>query len=296
MEPILDEDGRVTDVNVYKVSLTYSTRRDVMDLTPEYTLEWSFSSEKAAWETLPLPVLDHIMSFLWAKDQVRMTRVCKGWHRAAEKIPSVAEMIKEENVALNHRIAARKESERQRKKFERQQRFDRFCSFICGNDCCIMSVVFLLPGLLQLAMGVTGLVYFSNNVCSRVASVGCSDICTGLFVVDAFFLLNFLMFCLLFLALWQGGYKCKIKWQDFSFMVLNSVGVLSNLAIVGGGATMVNAAFRCDGLPDVAYEARAYGGVAVAVGAFQFLLGLFFAWAFKDSYRNILVSGVRINW
>jgi hypothetical protein len=160
---------------------------------------------------------------------------------------------------------------------------------------------------LQLAMGITGLVYFAANFCNNVGllALGC-NICLGVNLAASCFTANAVFFVLL-AAAFVYDYGCGIDWREYGFLVLNVLGALSNVVIIAGedgwgafypsfqrslrllgGAVAVASSLSCTAPNDLGYSGHAYGSVAIAVGCLQLLLSGVFTWGFAYIYRNAL--------
>ena len=75
-----------------------------------------------------------------------------------------------------------------------------------------------------------------------------------------------------------------------AYVVLNPLGMISNMVIVALAAVALNGALACS-WSNFADSARAYAGVAIAVGALQLILGALSCCVFRDS-----VEQARLQW
>jgi hypothetical protein len=91
--------------------------------------------------------------------------------------------------------------------------------------------------MLQLAMGITGLVYFAANFCNNVGllALGCNNICLGVNLAASCFVANAVFFVLLAVCLAYRDRMFSYVWRDAGFPVFNTLGGLSNAAIIAGG-------------------------------------------------------------
>lgn len=260
---------------------------------PEFSLAWSFSSSPAAWEELPVLVLDSISAHLSLPDVGNMSAVCRKWREGlTKKCPVTRQAIEYARSDYEKRMRQRQLADAiERRRLRDERRIE--CWEQCMSDRMLFwwcFLFFIFPGFLQLAIGISGLVYFSSLPSLISVLPSCPQdvlIYTLIVVVGSFFVLNFVLFCLLS-AFVSVGYQGGLRWEAIAFSICNTLGVCSNCVIVACAATNVSMSLQCAENPLLAYRAHAYCSVALAVGLLQLGLGIFFGVVFKHEYREFV--------
>lgn len=111
------------------------------------------------------------------------------------------------------------------------------------------------------------------------------------------FSVNFALFAILCFFVSTSFSSCVRCWRwahHAAFVVTNPLGILSNTVIVALAAVALNGALACT-WTNFADAARAYAGVAVAVGALQLVLGVLSCIIFRDSVAHVQMQFRREN-
>jgi hypothetical protein len=120
------------------------------------------------WTTLPLVVMNGICTYLSPQECVYASRVCVAWWTKMEKLPKFLAMCEvEERREIARRMVAHPAYNNAR----RQHGGKVGGLFLCILAVIIMgaSVLAVLTGFGQLAMGATGFAYMSQNFCNTGA-------------------------------------------------------------------------------------------------------------------------------
>ena len=181
-------------------------------------------------DKLPITVLNKIFEENNSLHEFKnYNAVCKSFHQAVNRVAFVQNAFQEER---DRREAQRREQLRQR----RQRRVD-----VCHNFAHDLraSLLILLPGSLMLAMGLTGIIYFTNlnNAVSIIPNCdGLVNMMIALYFSCGFWVANFFLFFTWAVSAHLDRYayeheslrNCRL---NSMFAVCNGIGVLTNAGI-----------------------------------------------------------------
>jgi hypothetical protein len=251
----------------------------------ELSLDWSFS--QANWVGLPLLVVDVITSFLDFRSLGRMSFVCRTWRDAiTKKTPRNARVMQlGQEKHLREEAAKKRLKDRRRHEQEKLYRGRRLA--VCYRECGIWVLCLAIPALFQLAIGLTGIVFFRwwLPTVSTVPQCEVEALLLKLvIVVGSFFVVNATVLVVLF-----ASQLLDFVYVPVAFVVLNTLGVLSNAILLGCSAAGVAGSISCSPLfPELAFRLHAFFSSTLTVSSVQLLLGLLAAFVFRSYYSRIL--------